>query len=182
MTFTYDGADLSKVIQDIYLENGKCVVTYLDGSTDEYYCEDNNEIERLKQLMITQALERQEKMDTDKLELIKHSCSLGKFFSILILLASAKGYIDESFINLSIALFAVSFGFSKNANPKLKELKKYKLFLELLSKYSINDISDCVKKTKGDDLYLPPLDINTLDNFSYGYVKSLHKSMINYWD
>lgn len=174
MTFTYDGADLSKVIECIYCDGNNFNIYYLDGSKSTYVCSSEDEKEKIKELMIKQAEERLRKFDIDYLFLknkIALCCVMGLSIGLAIPVVLSATIEKKLSFNVQeifvLILICLAMGDFLKTNSKIKELKKYKMFLELLDK-----LDEINLQFEENDL---PLGIDTLDEFSYGEVKSWYK-------
>ena len=84
MTFTYDGADNGSIIKSITKINDVYTLEYFNGDTATYYCNNVDELKRLKQIMINQAKERQNLYDLDDLSFFNNLYLSGNvIFSLL---------------------------------------------------------------------------------------------------
>ncbi len=169
MTFTYEGADLSRVIDCIYCEGNSFNIYYLDGSKSTYFCSDKEEKEKIKRLMIKQAEERSQKLNinylNDKIKFnLLHSLNFVAFATLWTV--AEKKVTIPALALITLASVQIKNYFSNKT--RIEELKKYKMFLELL------DTLDEINEDYGKPKFLP-LDIDTLDSFSYKEIKSLYK-------
>ena len=176
MNFTYSNADKSKIIKEISHEDCNYMITYLDGKSTQYINYNKNEIERLKNLMIDQAIERQNNINLDNL-------TLKKGLSIISSVALLEGYIfvngiDNSKLTLLLIILLIVCKYIYKENSKrIRELKKYKLFLEMLDDIDYINNSNILKLVEPENIYQIPLDINTLDRYSYGEIKTINKEL-----
>lgn len=175
MNFTYDGADLSKTIKALQNKGNSYSIEYLDDSSSHYFCSDSKELQRIKDLMIEQAIQRQKNMDIKTFDFIKNTYLGGSFISSL-----AISITQNQNKNALSCLFLISllFGIYKyrDSSKKIKELKKYKLFLELLPHLNEVNTSEILKCIEFDNIYQIPVDITTLDEYSYNQIKTIYKT------
>lgn len=174
MNFTYDGADLGKIIKSFSNNGDNFSLEYLDGSVSSYVCSNNNERQRIINLMIKQAEERQENINLDKLELRK-KCDL-IITAISSVVASVHINNNKQLLLVLLFLFVFINYEYKITNRKVKELKKYKLFLELLPYLEEVNNPEILKCVEFDKIYQKDLDITTLDEYSYSQVKTIYKT------
>lgn len=176
MNFTHSNADKAKIIKEIEHQGCNYLVTYLDGKSAQYISYDENEYEKLRNIMIDQAIERQNNIDIDDL-------SFKKGLSIMSSLVLLNGYIyvngvDNSNITLLLILLLIICRYNYKENSrKLKELKKYKLFLEMIDDLDYINNSNILKSVEPENIYQIPLDINTLDRYSYSEIKTIKKEL-----
>ena len=176
MNFTHSNADISKTIKNVSYDNYKYSITYLDGSNIEYINYNKNEYDRLKKIMIDQAIERQNNINIDDLRL-KKGLSVMSSITILAGYIKVKGIDNSSLTLLLIFLLLISIYNYKENSKKIKELKKYKLFLEMLDNIDYINNSNILKCIEPENIYQIPLDINTLDRYSYNNIKTIKKKL-----
>ena len=168
MTFTYDDADLSKTIACFWNDGNRFNIFYLDDSKSTYISYSEDEKEKIQNIMINQAKDRQKAYDIMKLN---GKNKLNLLLVFLLSFFTVVETINEKKLNLPEILQIIIVGGFTNSylinRTQLKELKKYKMFLEIIDKLDeIN--SDCGEKCL-------PLEINTIDEFSYSEIKSYYK-------
>lgn len=176
MTFTYDGADLAITIKN-YKKNGNCYhVEYLDGTTSDYVCYDDNESQRLEGIMVNQALDRQGMMNIEKIEKTRNvDCAC----AVLTSLYTSFLYNQNKFTLCTLMLVNTGawIHFARSNTTKVNELKKYKLFLEMYEDLSrVNEV-ELLSDIEPDHIYQIPLTISHVDDYSYRQMKSLYKKM-----
>ena len=174
MNFTYYGANLSEIIKT-YKKNGYSYhIEYLDGSSSDYTCYNEEEELKIKSTMLKQAMERQDKMGEEYIENSKN-------FNKIATIASAIGtvYFTSNskllLTMLSTAVLLPAADLWMKKNKALKELKKYRMFLEMANDLSEVNQTELLKTIEFDTLYQTPLSIENLDEFTYGDVKSIYK-------
>ncbi len=177
MNFVQDGAEPSKIIKS-YKKVGKTyVVNYFDDSYSQYESLEENEEDRIRNIMISQALERsnnyniKEVFASNRLGIVNTLLSVG--------LLSCSLYSKKQLVSiLSIAALTYSLKCLSDNAQKIKELKKYKLFFELMNDLEFVNSSSMLKCVEFDNFYQTRLDINTLDDYSYNQVKTIYKNYI----
>lgn len=98
--------------------------------------------------------------------------SIGSLFAFPIFKNNDKVFL--SYFSVIFSTFGI-YNYRSN-NKKIIELKKYKLFLDLVDHLDdIND-SEFLKCIEFEKLYQKQFDINTLDEYTYGDVKTIYKS------
>lgn len=171
MTFIDKNSDPSIIIKDYRVKGDNYLVEYLDGSKNNYYCSSDNEESRIKEEMIKQAIERKDKINIKLLELASDSSLIVALLSTICSLA-----IKNSGMTIAMLLVVIAsiYTFAKNSR-KIKELKKYEMFLEM--KDSLNEINTpkYMKHIEFENIYQKDLGINTVDDFTYGETKTLYK-------
>lgn len=182
MTFTYDDADLSTIIQNFNCWENLYHVDYMDGSFSEYYCADPDEKNRLEKIMLDQAIERNQRMNyDDKVLLMLCDTLLGAFNVGL----AANAVNDKNYLFLAIPTLAAAFCL-KDVVVKIKlliELRKYQIFFDImedLKKVSPQNMSSLIKNIEKDPFYRDPLDISHLDCWSLFDVMLIRKYLPKY--
>lgn len=174
MTFTYDEADLSTTIKNYSKFDNNYYINYLDGSTSNYVCYGDHEEERIKKIMIDQAIDRQGMLEIKNIDLFKKSSVITA--AVTSLGASFFGH-QQQYALTSLALAGTCYAVYnvRKMRYKLNELKKYKLFLELNRELTVGEYQNLFNEIEFDKFYQIPLNINTIDSFSYDNVKQLCK-------
>lgn len=175
MTFTYYGADLSTTIKNYSKDGYSYHIEYLDGNSYGYDCYDEHESERLDRLMIEQALDRQGVLLNDNGLRIKKGLSIT---GIVISTCALTFFSNNSQIVLAaMALTGTFYAMmeTRKSNVRLKELKKYKMFLDMHEDlYRVNE-SDLLTEIEPDRIYQTSLEINNIDKYSYSDMKVIYK-------
>jgi hypothetical protein len=176
MNFTYDGADLSKIIKRYKKSQNEYLIEYLDGSFNRYISYKPDEEERIKKEMLEQAKQRTELYDTIFLNFTDKAYFIGSLISISGLgFSFIKDEKDFKFFWI-IAIMISLNKFIKNGK-KMKELEKYKLFLELIEELGEEELNspEYTKCYECDNLYAKKLDIGSLDSFEYEDIKRIYE-------
>lgn len=176
MTFTYEGADLSTTIKTFSQNGFNFHIEYMDGSENNYYCSNDLENERLINLMLEQIKLRDEKMNLETLSLkeslIKFTFVLSSCLNVLSI-SRQKDLI--SLISLLIAI--ISLKDLRTIKKRIAELKKYRLFIDMMEELKTIDISKLLECVEFDHMYQIPLDLCHIDEYSYGDMKRIRKNL-----
>lgn len=174
MTF-YDGKENNgEIIKDYFANKQYIKVTYFDDCSFTYPYSKETEEKIIKQ-MIEQALKRDE-------ELYNYTYKEEKIFftemllSILSYIYSLKGELQlllcVSFIAGLIASMNLSVSYEK-----LKEMKKFRLYHSIKEELDKPENQDITKIIEFDPMYREPINIGSLDKFTYGDVKAIKKEL-----
>lgn len=172
MNFTYEGADLSKTIKSYVNDNNNHYIEYLDGTSSLFHSESNKIEEQIKEEMVEQAIDREKNFKTENYKIRMRAGLLGTELSGLgtVMFANKyEGILSLIFISLSV----VGLKTFKDNRKAIRELKKYKMFLEMYP--YINESNEWLYVIDPEPINLPPFDITTLDKYSYYAVKSLYE-------
>lgn len=176
MNFSYDGADLSKIIRRYTRNQNEYSVEYLDGSSRCYvsYVEDEEDI--IKKEMLEQAKQRDKLFDRRFLSFVDNGYLLSGFISALGL-SVAQIKDEQSFKTFWIATLLFSIYKFRFSGKKIEELEKYKLFLKLIDVLGEKELnsSKYTKCYEADNIYAQKLDINNLDKFSFRDIKRIQR-------
>lgn len=173
MTF-YDGEENEKIISEYKINGNYVEIIYLDGSselvdkTDGIIKEIDNELEIFAK-----------KRDKDlykNLEMERNRNLVLFLVSLPLSLMSIKRNI-LSIILVSLLINCYSFCKYLENNKKLKELKKYRLYLSMMNDLKKDKNKDITKVIEFDSFYREPININTLDEFSLREVKIIKKEL-----
>lgn len=177
MNFSYNGADTSKIIKKYQKQEFNYTIEYLNGDVSSFYSTNENEEKNIINTMISQIIEREKKMDINRLKSIR---SIALFFSIL-----SSGVISIM-INrnneelLLMPILGLTFGVKtyRNQTKLINELNKYKMFLEMTKDNPMCEVDNkMLNYIEFDKFHQVPLNINTIDDYSYEDVKTLFKQM-----
>lgn len=173
MTF-YDGEENEKIINGYKINDNYVEIIYLDGSselvdkTDGIIKEIDNELEIFAK-----------KRDKDlykNLEIERNRNLILFLVSLPLCLMSIKRNI-LSIILVSLLINYYSFCKYLDNNKKLKELKKYRLYLSMMNDLKKDKNQDITRVIEFDSFYREPININTLDEFSLREVKIIKKEL-----
>ena len=174
MTFTYLDCDISKTIKSFSVDVYNYTIIYLDGSVSQYTSYNENEKLRLTKIMLDQAIDRQKNMDEK--HLIKNM-KLYYLNSILSVILVGFNIVNRNTIVAIIFILKslIELRTSMSINKKVNELKKYKLFLEMVKDLDEINKSGILKCIEFENIYQIPLDITTVDEYSYSDIKKIYK-------
>jgi len=175
MNFTYEGADFGKTIKKFYKEGNGFYIEYLDNSFSYYTCYNEKEEQRIIDIMMKQAVERDENINLTKFE-IKKICSLVAAIISLFGTITAFENNKQAYFLILMTLSAIVINEYKTTSKEIKELKKYKLFLELAPNLKEVNDPELLKCIEFDKIYQKHFDITTLDEHSYSQVKTIYKA------
>lgn len=176
MNFTYDGAKEEEIIKNYVRSGNYYQIEYLDGNVVTYVSFDENEEDNLKNQMLKQAQEREEKTDIKDDRLIRAGGLILAGISCLgVAVYMAKKYPELAVISSATAVWG--FSLASCNKEKLKELKKYKMFLEMVKNVPEHQLDNSwTELSSVDKIYqIPVMNINTIDNFEYSDVKQIYK-------
>ena len=177
MNFTYNGADKGKIIKKYTKYDNTYFVEYLDGCVACYTSNDKEEELKLTNTMILQARDREEKMNITKRENLTNTFSLLSG-TTLVSMVSLYANDKQSLAGVSALAFVASMVTAIHNAKTTYELKKYKLFLEMIREVPAKELeTKWLEYLKVDKIYADRFDINHLDNHSYALVKSFYKSI-----
>ena len=173
MTF-YDGEENEKIISGYKINGNYVEIIYLDGSselvdkTDGIIKEIDNELEKFDEI--------KDKDLYKDLEMERNRNLILFLVSLPLSLMSIKRNI-LSIILVSLLINCYSFCKYLDNNKKLKELKKYRLYLSMMNDLKKDKNKDITKVIEFDSFYREPININTLDEFSLREVKIIKKEL-----
>ena len=154
MNFCYEGAELDKIIKRYKKDGNEYTILYMDGSVSSYFSNEENEENIIKEKMIEQAKERDAVYNLNQLQPVTNKNLVGVISSAIGL---GVGEIADADLLKLAAIFLLGFNISNvNSNKKkINELKKYKLFLELLEKVGEKELNSpkYTRSYEFDNLY-----------------------------
>ena len=184
MKFTYEGADLSKIIRKYEIKKNKIIVTYLDNKKKEY--EFNEHIEKdLINTMLEQAKDRDEKYDDSNLH--------AKYYEGLINVSIIQGIsmISLPFLtliknrNIGLTLCSCLVLFESKAayelakagfkNAKLKDLVKYNCYLSI--REELLKCKNYKELLNNNNINKDILNINNLDSVKLRKILNLYDNI-----
>ncbi|MBE6148942.1 MAG: hypothetical protein E7167_05635 [Firmicutes bacterium] len=178
MKFTHPYADLSQVIKKFSYEGNYFHVEYFDGSISEYYCDDPKRCQEIKNKMFKQAQERGEKMKETEKDRLARTMIL--YFQIIFALGleSAIRNENEFAIFLSSLMIIINLPLEFNSIRTKIELKKYAMFFEMYNSLDEINKAEFMKCIEIEPLYQKVLDIDTVDDFTYGEIRTLYRRLM----
>lgn len=172
MKHGYEGADLAQLINNYKINDGKIVITFLDGDTYEIPYSLENEKELLKKMLFqakkrssSGALRRaEEERDTARTGAIVSTACIGGavlFYGIGLSACMALGTV----MGIMSGLVAVGEGLSyKHWNGVVEELEKYDIYLSM--RQSLEKTQDQNLWSGVEGKVLGAITINTIDSLS----------------
>ena len=177
MNFSYNGVDTSKIIKKYQKQEFNYTIEYLNGDVSSFYSTNENEEKNIINTMISQIIEREKKMDINRLKSIRNIALLFSLLSSGIISIMINRNNDELLLFPILGL-TLSVKTYRNQSKLINELKKYKMFLELTKDNPMCSVDDeLLDYIEFDKIHQTPLNINTIDDYSYEDVKKLFKKM-----
>lgn len=175
MTF-YDGEEKNRdIIKNFVINNKYIEVNYLFNDNSiiyNYSKEKENEITRQ---MIEQMLKRDEELFvTIKKDVKIHSTQM--LLNLLSIIFCLKGNLQLLFCLAFLTGIIASINLSESYE-KYKEMKKFRLYNSLKEILDKPENADITKIIEYDPLYREPINIGTLDHFTYNDVKLIKKEL-----
>lgn len=184
MKFGYEGANLSELIRKYKVSNQMMAINFLDDK-GSFIIPYNEEVEQqIQDYMIEQAKLRKENMDlneynNDLSRTVSLSLVGGGFsiFSTVGLITAEQIFTQSYFGSLLVYAGAITILSSLVAikqNKKVKELKKYDIYLSI--REQLDNICD-TKLYEGVSPKRQSLNINTLDDYSLKELKDISSNL-----
>lgn len=177
MNFSYQGADTSKIIKKYKKDGHIYTIEYMNGDISSFCSTDENSEQKIIDTMVDQIIERQDKININLLNNIKNLGLCTSLFSVASLYAN---FINDKKELLLFPVLGLIIGI-KIYNDQVKnihELKKYKMFLEMTNNSTMRIVEDkWLDYIELDKSCQIPLNINTIDDYSYKDIKLLSKKM-----
>lgn len=153
-------------------------VEYMDGSSGAYYSSSEDEETRLENLMIKQAKMRNEalKKEITPGAILRDIITEG----MLIYLTGATMANEHAFLGAVLALGSIVFGRNIiDAIRKKREVDKFDLLFSMYEDLDTVNDAKFMEVVELDHFYQNKLDINNVDKFTYGDVKTLKRHLQN---
>lgn len=165
----------STTIKSYQTNNKLYEITYLNGECDYYYNSDEKHALEIEEKILKQILKR----DEDLYKKVKLENITSTITFLLSLPLTFISFSKNSLILIlaSLILNAILLKQTITARNRIKELKKYRIFIEIkeeLNKKENHNIYDIIEFEKE---YQIELNLKTIDKFSYGDVKRLKKEL-----
>ena len=177
MRYGYEDADINSIISYYKIDGNNLIITYLSGKEDIVSKEKEDEIITI---MLKQAIERQEKCtlatairnEKDNMELFSIKFLIAtSFFAGGAAINSENWALGLTVAGAYSAFMAILDGSQMiDLHKRTEELKKYKLFLSHLN--DLERLKNDKSIYKGVEATCP-LNINTIDGFTYSDVKKI---------
>lgn len=181
MKFYYDSEKLKDIIKNYEIIDNNMIVNYLDGSTMEMGLVTEEKIKSIEEKMISQLKERNSDMINTKYIKTLHTIDL-TFLSLFIIsnidLKINDGIVEQdAFKIVTMACVLCLFYDLIVETRKLNDIKKTNLFLDIYDTLNTPEAQLAISSLLGDSLYNKELTINTIDDYSYGTIKQIHKKV-----
>lgn len=170
----YEGKE-KEIIKKYSKNNDWYEILYLNGECDYYYNPKKEHELEIQEKMLKQAIKRYD-------ELYKKYKSDNIKSTILFLISLPTSYLSISrnlLINFLISSLIASIALTSmnDLRKKLKELKKYKIFIEIRKDLEKSENRNILDIIEFDKMYQKPLNINTLDEYNLWEIKCLKKEI-----
>lgn len=148
-------------------------VEYLDGTLSKYYNSEESHYSYLEDTIMMQVFER----DLELYDQYKKEIKINIITNIVAFLSMYASLSKENQLLACLAFSFMFFSLAKYRKNKkrLNELKKYRLYLEYMDEFQKN--KDITKLLEIDSYYRVPLDLTTLDYYSYNDLKVLKRAL-----
>jgi len=168
--------DLGKIIKNFTYDGCNFHIEYYDGTSSDYICSDPQHAQKIKDLMYNQAMERQIDLSACDFNINENCMILAQLFNTF---GFGYGAFKES--SFLLVLFGILTGINvieliKNAAAR-REFEKYLIFFELFEDKEIVNNSKFMECIEYDHLYQKRLDIDTVDEFTLGELRTLKRKL-----
>ncbi len=179
MKFYTGPEDLKDVIERYIVIENDMTVYYLNNRKVYIPNFTEEQREEIKKIMLQQLQERNESINL-------RPYALQKSFDTVVLTTLAGSYIANRIVFGNIETYltiGTIFGtvyltnriFKKRAI--INDVRKANLFLDMYEELQTPEGAKAVEELNFDKIYSEELNVNTLDHFSYGKVKEVHKKL-----
>lgn len=179
MKFYTGPEDLKDVIERYIVIGNDMAVYYLNNRKVSISNFTEEQREEIKKIMLQQLQERNESINL-------RPYTLQKSFDTAVLTTLAGSYIANRIVFGNIETYltiGTIFGTVYLTNRIFKkrtiinDVRKANLFLDMHEELQTPEGKIAVEELNFDKIYSEELNVNTLDNFSYGEVKEVHKKL-----
>ena len=179
MNFCSYSQDKGEIIKNIEKNNLCYKVNYLDGTSKSFYTNDKEHLKELEKIMIEQAFDRDEEMYKSKKDeaFCNTAMSIVTIISYSCLNIITPKDLKTIFVILTAFIATANVNMTVHSKKQLKELKKYRLFLEMYKDLEKIENKDITKILELDPYYRKNLNITTLDDFKLREVKMIKKEL-----
>ena len=175
MTFYDDKEKKYDIIKNYSANKDYIKVNFLYDDNSITYKYTKEKEEEIINIMIEQALARDVKL-YDKVCKESEIYLSQNLLSILSAILCAKGNLQFLFCVAFIIGLVSSYKFTESY-AKLKEMKKFRLYHSIKEELDKPENKDITKVIEFDPLYREPINMGTLDKFTYGDVKTIKKEL-----
>lgn len=176
----YEGPEeLNNVIGRYYVAGDSMVIFYLNHGSKVILNYTGEQEKEIRKIMLKQLQERNASIDLRPYVLQKN-------FDTVVLTTLAGSYIANRIVFGNIETYltiGTIFGtvyltnriFKKRAI--INDVRKANLFLDMHEELQTPEGAKAVEELNFDKIFSKELNVNTLDNFSYGEIKEVHKKL-----
>lgn len=168
--------DLSKIIKRFSYKGNSFHIEYFDGSSSDYICHNPEHVEKIREIMLNQALMRQVDLSTLDFNGADNILIGAQIFNALGFAAGA--YFDSKFL---LVLFGILTGANVltmiNNTKNRREFEKYALFFSLYEHLDVINDSTFLECVECDHIYQIPLNIETVDKYTLGQLQTIKKKL-----
>ena len=188
MNYGYENKIDKEIIKKYNKENDIIIINYLDGSQKEILLTDENEKKLLGE-MLEQAKERNNSKTIEETERKRNRFLFQVIFCLLFgtsnaLRAAKYSILNQRFFATAYPILVGACGVLaiingveyKLYNDKLKEFKKYAIYIDLINQLENLEDKDINNLLKIENQVV---NINTLDNYSLKEIKKLRDTIKN---
>lgn len=176
----YEGPEeLNNVIGRYYVAGDSIVIFYLNHGSEVILDYTGEQEKEIRKIMLKQLQERNASIDLRPYVLQKN-------FDTVVLTTLAGSYIANRIVFGNIETYltiGTIFGtvyltnriFKKRAI--INDVRKANLFLDMHEELQTPEGAKAIEELNFDKIFSKELNVNTLDNFSYGEIKEVHKKL-----
>ena len=179
MKFYTGPEELSNVIKFYFTMGSNMTVFYLDDRIEHIFNYTEEQKQKVQETMLQQLQERNESINL-------RPYTLQKSFDTVVLTTLAGSYIANRIefgtmkAYLTIGTICGTIYLTNRILKEkaiIKDVKKSNLFLDMYEELQTPEGAKAVEELNFDKIYSEELNVNTLDHFSYGKVKEVHKKL-----
>lgn len=159
-----------------YEKDGNCYkIEYMNGDISKYYCSSDSYEQELIDKMFEQIKSEQSQKNVERATFRRNRNIVSSGVATLLFSTSIHNNKELSaIVMMLVAYYSLCRVFTHQ--KRINELKKIKMFLEMNPYLDKINKSDFLKCIEFDTMYQTPLNINTINDYSYGDVKILYKN------
>lgn len=177
----YEGPeDLNNVIGRYCVTGSSMVIFYLNHRSEVIPNFTEEQREEIKEIMLQQLQERNASIELRPYVLQKNfdtallNVLVGSYIANRIVFGNIETYLTIGTIFGTVYLTNRIF----KKRTIINDVRKANLFLDMHEELQTPEGKSAVEELNFDKIYSEELNVNTLDNFSYGDVKEIHKKLM----
>ena len=180
MKFYTGPEELKDVIGSYCVVSNNMTVFYLNNRVEVIPNYTEEQEKEVREIMLKQLQERNASINLKSMIFLRNidtsllTALTGLYIANRIKFDNIKTYLTITTIIGTIYLTNRIF----KEKTIIKEVKKSSLFLDMYEKLQTPEGMKVVEELNFDKRYFEELNVNTLDNFSYGDVKEIHKKLM----